>query len=229
MYNMKARKFIFAVALLVAGSISANAQLTNILKSAGSILGGVTGSSQTTKTTSKSSSNSGSGLLSALTTIFDKNKTATAEDLAGGTWKYTEPAVVFKSNSALQNIGGSVASAAIEKKLQSELEKYGIKKGTMTMTFDTDGNFTQTIAGKKLSGTYTISKNNVTLKYGGAVKQLIGTTQVDGNSLLIVTDATKLLSYMKVLGTLSGSSALKSASSLLGNVKDMEIGFRLQK
>lgn len=152
----------------------------------GSVLGGVLGAA--------TGSSNGSGLLSALTTIFDNSKVATADKLVG-TWEYTEPAVVFESNNALKNLGGKVAGAAIEKKLQSQLAKFGIKKGKMKMTFDKDGNFTQTIGTQKFTGTYTTSGKNVVLTYASGLKQLVGTTQLDGNSLLIVMEAGKLLKY----------------------------------
>ena len=184
----------------------------------GGILGAATGSS---------SSTAGS-ILSGLTSIFDANKQATASDLAG-TWNYTEPAVVFSSENALKNIGGKVASSAIESKLKTQFAKLGIKKGAMKMTFDKDGNFTQTIAGKTLSGTYTIKKKQVVLSYAGQVQQFIGTTQVDGNDLLIVMDASKLLKYASVIGTVTGSSALKTLGSLLGSMDGMQVGLKLNK
>lgn len=220
-------KVMVAVALLMSGNVTANAQLSKILNGAGKVLGSVTGQ-QSDKTSTTTSSSDGSGLLSALTTIFDKNKTATADDLAG-TWTYTEPAIVFSSDNALKNIGGKVASATIEKKLQKQFDKYGIKKGTMSMTFDKDGNFTQTVAKQTLKGTYTIDGKSVSLKYGGNVKQLLGTTQVDGNSLLIVMDVSKLLTYAKTIGSLTGNATLKTATSLLSGMDGMQCGFRLEK
>ena len=188
----------------------------------GSVLGGILGAA-----TGSSSSTAGS-ILSGLTSIFDANKQATASDLAG-TWNYTEPAVVFSSENALKNIGGKVASSAIESKLKTQFAKLGIKKGAMKMTFDKDGNFTQTIAGKTLSGTYTIKKKQVVLSYAGQVQQFIGTTQVDGNDLLIVMDASKLLKYASVIGTVTGSSALKTLGSLLGSMDGMQVGLKLNK
>lgn len=137
--------------------------------------------------------------------------------------------MVFTSENALSSIGGKMAAQAIEKQLQSKLEKYGIKKGVMKMTFDKDGNFTQTLAGKTLSGTYTIKNKQVVLSYGGTVKQIVGTTQVDGNDLLIVMDASKLLQYAKLLGTVSGSSTLQAASSLLNSVNGMKVGLKPQQ
>ena len=197
------------------------AESTSSSTGLGSLIGGILGAA------SGSSSTTGS-ILSGLSTIFNAYKQATAEDLAG-TWKYTEPAVVFTSENALSNIGGKMAAQAIEKQLQSKLEKYGIKKGAMKMTFDKDGNFTQTLAGKTLSGTYTIKNKQVVLSYGGTVKQIVGTTQVDGNDLLIVMDASKLLQYAKLLGTVSGSSTLQAASSLLNSVNGMKVGLKLNK
>ena len=171
---------------------------------------------------------SGSSVASALSTIFDKNKVATADELVG-TWKYTEPAVVFESNNALKNIGGKVASAAIEKKLQSEFSKFGIRKGQMKMTFDKDGNFTQTLGRQTLTGTYTTSGKQVVLTYSTGLKQLVGTSQLDGNDLLIVMDVSKLLKYAGSLGQLTGNSTISSLGSLLGSYDGMEVGLKLEK
>lgn len=99
----------------------------------------------------------------------------------------------------------------------------------MTMTFDKDGKFTQVIGKRATAGTYTISDHNVVLNYGGKVKQIVGTTQLDGNDLLIVMDASKLLKYANVLGALTGNSALKSIGSAVSSLDGMEIGLKLNK
>lgn len=190
----------------------------------GSILGGILGAA----TGSSSSGSTAGSIISGLTSIFDANKQASASDLAG-TWTYTEPAVVFSSENALKNIGGKLASSAIEKKLQTQFSKFGIKKGAMKMTFDKDGNFTQTVAGKTLSGTYAIKKKQVVLSYAGQVQQFIGTTQVDGNDLLIVMDASKLLKYASAISKLTGSSTLSTLGSLLGSMDGMQVGLKLNK
>lgn len=172
--------------------------------------------------------NKGGSILSGLSTIFDATKGATKDRIVGS-WTYTEPAVVFSSNNVLSGIGGKVAAQAIEKELQTQLEKAGIKKGMMTMTFDKDGKFTQVIDKRATAGTYTISDHNVVLNYGGKVKQIVGTTQLDGNDLLIVMDASKLLKYANVLGALTGNSALKSIGSAVSSLDGMEIGLKLNK
>ena len=67
-----------------------------------------------------SKSASTSDLVSGLTSVFSSKKVATVEDLVGS-WTYTEPAVVFTSGNLLKSAGGKMASATIEKNLQTQL------------------------------------------------------------------------------------------------------------
>ncbi len=232
---MKKQVFqVLSVACLLMGTTNANAQISlgSVLKKATkSVKSSNSGSDTSTSsesTSSTSSSNSSSGLLSGLTSVFSLNKVASAEDLVG-TWLYTEPAVVFSSSNVLKSAGGKVASASIEKQLQTKLSAVGITPGKFSMTFDSNGNFTQTASGKTVKGTYTVNGQSVNLKYGGTAKQFVGTTQVDGNDLLIVMDATKLLSFAQTVGSLSGNTTLKTATSLAGSMDGMQCGLRLEK
>ena len=167
-------------------------------------------------------------LLSGITSIFSDKKVATIDDLVGE-WTYTEPAVVFMSENLLKKAGGKLASSAIEKTIETQRSKVGITKGAMKMTFARNGRFTQTIAGRRLRGTFTIKGKEVVLKYAGEIKQLVGTTQVDGNDLLIVMDASKMLTYLKAIGSISGNASLKTATSLLGSMDGMLCGLRLNR
>lgn len=167
-------------------------------------------------------------LLSGITSIFSDKKVATIDDFVGE-WTYTEPAVVFMSENLLKKAGGKLASSAIEKTIETQLNRVGITKGAMKMTFTRNGRFTQTIAGRRLRGTFTIKGKEVVLKYAGEIKQLVGTTQVDGNDLLIVMDASKMLTYLKAIGSISGNASLKTATSLLGSMDGMLCGLRLNR
>lgn len=211
------------VCVMLATGMQANAQIN-----LGNILKGVVSGSTDSENSAESSSDSKGGLLSSLTSIFSSSKIATKDKIIG-TWVYDEPAVVMESSNALKNIGGKIATSAIESKLKTQLEKYGFKQGMVTMTFDKDGNFTQTMKGKTLKGTYTLDDKKVVLKYGGKVSQVAGTTQIDGNNLLIVMDASKLLKYASVIGKVSQNTTLKTASSLLGSMDGMECGLKLTK
>lgn len=181
-----------------------------------------------TSTTSSSSTSLLGGILSGLTSVFNANSVASADDLVG-TWKYTEPAVVLENDNVLAGMAGKVLSNKIEKDLQKQLTKAGIVKGKMKMTFDKNGNFTQTVGNKTMSGTYKLNKKNVELTYAGGVQQFIGTTQVDGDKLLIVMDASKLLKYFKTITSLTGNSAISSLGSLLSSNKGLLLGMTLEK
>lgn len=213
----------------VSKNLKEDVKQSNTTSSTGSsLLGGVLSAIGGNTTSSKSTSSTGSSIISSLTSIFDATKIASKNQIVG-TWTYTEPAVVFSSSNVLKSIGGKVASETIEKQLQAQFEKYGIKEGAMTMTFDKDGNFTQSVGSKSMSGTYTVSGKNVTLKYAGGVQQFVGTTQIDGSDLLIVMDASKLLKFANTIGSLTGNSALKTAGSLLGSMDGMQVGLKLNK
>lgn len=218
----KFAKCVLLCTLMLAGT-QADAQISlgNILKNV------VSGDKEKTNEKTDNESKAG-GILSALTNVFSGSKVATKDKLVG-TWVYEEPAVVLSSNNALKNIGGKLATSQVEDKLRTKLEGYGFKKGSVKMTFDNEGNFTQTFLGKELKGTYTIEDKNIVLKYGGKISQVVGTTQLDGNNLLIVMDASKLLKYVNVLGGITQNSMLKTATSFLSSMDGLECGLKLVK
>jgi hypothetical protein len=166
-------------------------------------------------------------LVSNLTSVFSSNKQATAEKIVG-TWAYSEPAIVFKSNNLLAKATSKLAANKIEKKLQEYLSKYGIEPGTFSMTFNEDGTFTETIKGKTAKGKWEVKNEKLVLTVSG-VKALSITTQIDGKDLQFVTDATKLLNLFKAFGTNSSNSNLKMVSSLMKSVDGMQAGITLRK
>lgn len=208
--------------LATCGQADAQSGLGDLLKN---VMSGTKG--KTTETTGSTTSGTG-GLLSSLTSIFS-NKLVATKDKIIGTWVYEEPAVVMSSENTLKNLGGKLASSTIESKLKEKMEAYGLKKGCITMTFDKSGNFTQTFNGKTLKGTYTVEDKDIKLKYAGKVSQIVGTTQLDGDNLLIVMDASKLLTYVNVLGSYAQSTTMKTATSLIGSMDGLECGLRLVK
>ncbi len=196
------------LALLFAGQ--GNAQGLN------DILNGVLGGSQ-----------SGDDIVSTLTGVFSSDKQANANNIIG-TWSYTEPAIVFTSSNLLTKVASKVAANKLEDKIQTYLSKYGIKPGTMTMTFNEDGTFVQTLNGKKTSGTWSIKDSKLQLSIL-RIKALTLTTQLDGKNLQFVTDATKMLNLFKTLGAKSTNSNIKMVTSLMKNVNGMQAGVTLRK
>ncbi len=207
------RKSLFLVGvLLMPIGMSAQIDLNGVLD-------GVLGSS--------SNSSSTGDLISSLTSVFSNKKQATADNIIG-TWNYTEPAIVFTSDNLLAKATSKIAANKVEKKLQEQLSKYGIKPGLFSMTFNEDGTFSETINGKTAKGKWTIKDSKLQLTIGG-VKALSVTTQIDGKNIQFVTDATKLLNLFKSFGAKSSNANLKTVTSLMKNVKGMQAGITLHR
>lgn len=205
--------------MLLCGGTSASAQSTlgNIL---GSVLGGSSSSSSSSSTTSD--------IISGLTSIFTGSKQANANSIVG-TWTYEEPAIVLSSDNVLTNLAAKAASSKLESTLQKQLSKYGIKKGTLTMTFNEDGTFTSKIGSKKASsGTWKVENSKLQLTFL-KLKTIEITTQLSSNQLMLVTDASKLLTLVKGLASTSGNSTLSTVSSLMKKVNGCQAGITLVK
>lgn len=205
-----------ALGLMLLSSVNANAQFN-----LGDILGTVTVAGSGT------SSSSAGDLISGLTSIFSGEKQAPADKLVG-TWVYSEPAIVFESDNFLAKAGAKIAANKIEDKMQEQLSKYGITEGSLVITFAKDGTFSETLGKKSLSGTWTIEDSKLNLTYA-KVKTVSITTQLEGNTLMFVTDATKLLELVKTIGSSSSNTSLKTVTSLMKSVNGMQAGLTLVK
>ena len=205
-------KFATMAMMLMCGTINANAQLD-----LGNIIGGITGNSNS----------STSDVISSLTSIFSSNKQATADNILG-TWAYDSPAIVFESDDLLSKTGAALAANKIEGKLKTTLSKYGITKDKFSITFKKDGTFTETIRGKSYSGKWTVTDSKLVLTY--SLKKMEITTQKEGNKLMFVTDATKLLNLVQSLGAKTATnSSLSTITALAKNINGMKVGLTLVK
>lgn len=193
----------------------------------GNILGGVLGGKSSEKTTSESTKTS--DLISGLTSIFSSEKQASQQSIVG-TWVYSEPAIVLSSDNFLTNAAAKLAAGKVEDKLSEVLSKYGIKAGALTITFNEDGTFTETIGTKKISGKWTITDSKLNLTFGKlASKTIPVTTQLENNKLMFVTDATKLLDFVKNIASKSTNSKIQTITSLMKSVNGMEAGLTLER
>ena len=177
--------------------------------------------------TSQSSGSSEGGLINTLTTIFSSNKQANENNIVG-TWAYSEPAIVLNSGNFLTNTAYKVAANKVEKKLQTYLSQYGITPGTFSITFNADGTCVKTLKGKSAKGTWKIQDQKLLLTIG-KIKTVKITTQISGNEMQLVTDATKLLQMFQSFGANSSNSNIKTVASLLKGVKEMQAGITMKK
>ena len=201
-----------AMAMMLISGTNANAQID-----LGNILGGLSGNSGSTT----------GNVISGLPSIFSSNKQATANNIVG-TWAYDSPAIEFESDDLLSKTGAALAANKIESKLQTTLSKYGITKDKFKITFKEDGTFTETINGKSYSGKWTVTDCKLVLTY--SLKTMEITTQKEGNKLMFVTDATKLLNLVQSLGAKTATNSSHSTiTALAKNIKGMKVGLTLVK
>lgn len=170
--------------------------------------------------------NSTSDVVSGLTSIFSSSKQATEKTIIG-TWVYEEPAIVLQSDNVLTSAAAKLAAKKAETKLQEQLNKIGIKKGALTLTFNSDGTFSETFGSKSVSGTWSIKNSKLIMKH--TVRSTTLTTQVSGKELMFVTDASQLLKLFQTLGSNSTNSSVSTVTSLMKNVKGMQCGITLVK
>lgn len=166
-------------------------------------------------------------IVSGITSIFSSDKQANKNNIIG-TWSYSEPAIVFTSDNLLTKVAAKVAANKLEDKLQSYMTQYGIKPGTLVLTFNEDGTCTETLNRKTMKGKWEVKDSKLILTLGG-IKALQITTQIDGKNMQFVTDATKLLKLFKSVGAKSTNKNIKTVTSLMKSVDGMQAGITLKK
>ena len=213
--------------MIIAPTCTDAQNVSSVLSNLKNKVSSTSSSSSSSSSDDSSSSSTTSSIISTITSIFSSSKTATASKLVG-TWTYSEPAIVFESENVLSKVGSQAAASKIESSLQTQLEKYGIKEGAVTLTFVKDGTFTETLNGKTTSGTWEIDDDALKLTFSGKATVSV-TTQVSSSELQLVTDATGLLSLAKAMASSSNNSNLSTISSLMSNVDGMQVGLTFVK
>ncbi len=221
-------KRLIYVMTLVAAAVaapSANADIKDILNKVSS---SAKSSTSTTSTTSSTSSTLSS--LSNLVSNFIGGDVSYS-DLVGS-WKYSAPAVTFKSENLLKKAGGSAVATELESKMAPYYNKAGLNN--MTITFASDNTFKMTIKKATLSGTATKnSDGNYTFNFKALGKIKTGSMTAyitkSGSKVSLTFDATKLITLIEKISSVSGNSSLKTLSSLLSSYDGLNIGFKLAK
>ncbi|MDE6468924.1 MAG: DUF4923 family protein [Muribaculaceae bacterium] len=224
--------FILAVTLFACGVMHAAGfdpkDILNGLKGTGSA------SQQTEGSTSDNDSNGG-GILGALGGFINNiaaNSKFSVDDLVG-TWDYTSPAVSFKSENALMNIGGAGAATAVESKLEPYYNRLGFNKTTLTVA--EDHTFILKLGLIQLKGTVEKDTEDTGLVFNFSAFGKISLGKVSanatkaGNTLNLTFEATKLVQLLTKISSVLNSTALNTLSSLLNSYDDIYIGFKLKK
>lgn len=152
-----------------------------------------------------------------------------------GSWSYTGAAVSVTSDNTLSNLAGSAVTSGIESKVDSYLQKVGIKEGSVTFTFNDDKSFSSTMFGIPLSGTWQVADDSqkVTLQYGKTLKYLsmTGTLSKTTSGCEMLFDADRFMTLIKSALSLAGksSSSVSSLTSLTKSYSGMKLGYALKK
>lgn len=215
---MRLPKILTAI-LIALCSLSAAAAPTGDLKDILNAVGSKTGK--------------GSDALGAIGNAIS-NLTASSdfkiEDLRG-TWNYQSPAVTFKSDNALQKVGGAAAASTIEAKMQPYYQKAGIT--SLVLTVNADSTFTMKLRRGSLKGN--VSKDaqgNLEFKFSALGKINLGKVSAfatkSGDVLNLTFDVSKLISIIKSVASVANISSLNTISSLLSSYDGIYAGFKLK-
>lgn len=152
-------------------------------------------------------------------------KAASAEMMVG-TWVYAEPAVLVTSGNLLYKAVGDVTVGTLEKLLGQYIEKGNINQQNTSITFYENGTFVRTMAGQKARGVWMMDGEKLLLAVKN-VQTASLTTHVDGDQVLILADAAKIMNVMKAMGTLPDNATVKGLAKLSKSLKGIEGGFAL--
>lgn len=183
--------------------------------------------------TETSADDNSDGILGALGSFIGNmtaNKNFTVDDIAGQ-WSYSSPAVSFKSENALKNVGGAAAATAVENKLAPYYKTLGFTRTTLTIA--KDHTFSMKMGIIPLKGTVEKTEDGrLEFAFTGITGRSIGKVDAvatkSGSTLNLTFDATK---FIKVLTSVAGKlniSTLNTLAALLNGYDGIYMGFSMK-
>jgi hypothetical protein len=152
-------------------------------------------------------------------------KAINADSLVG-TWIYKEPAVLVTSNNLLMKAAGNLSASKLEKLLAEYIEKSQINEQNTSFTFRSDGTFVRSIAGRKAKGVWMMNDDKLLLAIKN-VQTASLTTHIEGDSLMLVAEAGKVMQGMQALGAVSDSKITSAIINISKNLSGIGGGFTL--
>lgn len=222
----KTASILIAAAILAAApAAKAEPDITDLLKGAAGALKGGSGE--------KAGETALSGLKGMVEGLISKSNLSES-DLVGS-WRYSAPAVAFQSDNLLQKAGGAAAAGIITEKLSPYYEKAGINN--LTAVFNEDKTFKFQMKRVTLSGTFEKDPASETgdfifnFKAAGKIPMGKFKAHVEkvGSKLTITFDASKLITLVNTIASVSGQATLKSVASMLNSYDGLNCGFELSK
>ena len=163
------------------------------------------------------------------------NKGVSFESIQGK-WIYQEPACKLEGDDLLAKAGSSLLNSQIEKQLADVCSKVGIEPNLFFYQLNSDSTFVSSIKNKEVKGTYSFDESSQTIafKYGklgklGKLTTFKATVNREGNDLLLLFDADKLLNLVSLISSKSDKAAFKTINTLTKQYNGVKLGFKLNK
>jgi hypothetical protein len=170
---------------------------------------------------------SGGTLANAFTSVIGLDK-VTKQGLVG-TWKYDGPGCAFTSKNLLAKAGGEVAATKIEQELAPYLQKTGLSAQNTFVSFNEDCTFKATIAGKNISGTWTLDEETAKVSMKTLLLTINCYAKREYGGIALLFESKKLLNMLQILATMSGNDTVKKVGELSKNYDGIRLGFDMKK
>ena len=176
----------------------------------------------------------GSGVADAIGGFINNavaNDKFSVDDLVG-TWDYSSPAVSFKSENTLKNIGGAGAATALESKLTPYYTRIGLTK--MQLVVAEDHSFTMKLGVATLKGKIEKSETEgLVFNFNILGKVKLGKVKANatkaGNTLNLTFDVKRFVEVLTKVASVAKVSSISSLAELLGSYDGIYMGFKLKR
>ena len=170
---------------------------------------------------------SGGTLANAFTSVIGLDK-VTKQGMVG-TWHYDSPGCAFTSENLLAKAGGEVAATKIEQEMAPYFQKVGINAQNTTVTFNEDGSFQATIAGKGFSGIWTLDESTAKVTMKGLLLSINCYAKREYGGIALLFESKKLLNVLQIMAAMSGNETVQKVGELSKNYDGIRLGFDMKK
>jgi hypothetical protein len=146
-----------------------------------------------------------------------------------GTWNYSQPGCAFTSDQLLAQAGGEIVASQIKSKLQPTYETLGIRAGNTRVTFSENSQFSLTLGGKTIQGTYTYDEKSAKVTMKATLITINCYAKRNTNGLGLLFESSKLLTVLQTLSALSGNSSVQAVGEISKSYDGLRIGFDFSK
>lgn len=169
----------------------------------------------------------GTAIGNVITSVIGLDKVT--QQQIQGTWKYKGPGCAFSSEQALAKAGGEIAAVQVEEKLKPYYDNMKITAGNTWFTFNEDQSFKAQVAGKSISGTYTLNEKDGQMTLKTLLFSINGYAKREVGGISILFESKKLLTIFQAIAAISGNQALEGIGEISKNYDGVRIGFDLKR